>query len=81
MAGHNEYLAVQRDNELPKNKSNGRENLLHLSKTKQSGRPIFFPISSPGALLMWETCTHSLPLQKNMKTGKGYLPQVLICCH
>jgi len=26
------------------------ENLLHLSKTKQSGRPIFFPISSSGML-------------------------------
>jgi len=47
MAGHNEYLAVQSDNEMPKQNQMAGENLLHLSKTKQSGRPIFFPISIP----------------------------------
>jgi len=41
MAGHNEYLAVQSDNEMPKKNQMAGENLLHLSKTKQSGRPIF----------------------------------------
>jgi len=48
MAGHNEYLAVQSDNEMSKKNQMAGENLLHLLKTKQSGRPIFVPISSPG---------------------------------